>query len=309
MSQPIVTDVCRVTPDGRRLSWQLPPNWKRRALAPLNASVAVEHYIASPSEILDLETSGTILSLYRRVPAKLELRTDGNGWVSTSIRAPLAYVPPRFSFSSRWLDEIESINVHFDSSWLARSGLQTDELETLVPRFGVSDDLLLQVVRSIHEDAVAGMPSGPTYAEALAAVAIRRMFYMQAEPRRPVYAHTLAMRKAVEHIRDNFRDPLTLAEIAEAVDYPGDLYSFIRSFKKARGVTPHQYLIETRLQAARDLIERGRCDVTEAALNCGFSTTSHFSAAFRKRWGLSPSALKPRSMTARREEAKESIDR
>ena len=73
---------------------------------------------------------------------------------------------------SRGIDRVES-------SWLARSGLQTlEQFDSIAPRFGVRDDLLMQVVRSIREDAAAGMPLGPTYAEALAAVAVRRMVYL-----------------------------------------------------------------------------------------------------------------------------------
>ena len=91
--------------------------------------------------------------------------------------------------------------------------------------------------------------------------------------------------------------------------YPGDLYAFIRSFKKAHGLTPHQYIVERRLQAARSLIASGQCGVTEAAFDCGFSTASHFSATFRKRWGISPSELKPGPADLMRGEARESTAR
>ncbi|AOI91470.1 AraC family transcriptional regulator [Burkholderia pseudomultivorans] len=309
-NQPTMRDVCAIGRDGRRVDWPLPAKWKKQSVTPRFASVASDRYTACASEIVDLETTGPIFGMHLRPPAALEMRIDDKGWTPHAVRAPLAYVPPGFAFSSRWSSDIEWITVHFDAAWLARAGLQAGgHTIPSLPHLDLNDDLLMQIVRSIHEDAVAGAPLGPTYVETLGAAALGRMAYLESTRQAREYTHARAMQAAVEYIRDNFREPLTLVALAEAVGYPGDLYAFIRSFKKAHRLTPHQYIIETRLQAARDLIERGRSDVTEAALACGFSTTSHFSATFRKRWGFSPSGLKPRAASVMRAAATGSTDR
>ncbi|VWD02069.1 AraC family transcriptional regulator [Burkholderia contaminans] len=309
-NRPALRYVCVRHPDGHQSNWQPPTGWKRQLATPSRGVVAIDHFIANASEVIDLETTEPVFMLHLRAPTGLEMRTEGNGWAAHVMRTPLTYVPPGFACSSRWSNDIEWLAVHFDVSWLSRSGLLTGTpTAPCRPRFDVSDDLLVQIIRSIHEDAVAGMPSGPTYVETLGAAALGRMSYLESTRKAREYTHAQGMRRAVEYIRDNFRDPLTLVTLAEAVDYPGDLYSFIRNFKKANGLTPHQYIVETRLQAARDLIERGRCDVTEAALACGFSTTSHFSATFRKRWGCSPSGLKPRAANVTRAAATGSTGR
>ncbi|SOY78171.1 putative transcriptional regulator, AraC family [Cupriavidus taiwanensis] len=292
------------------MGWQPPVKWRRRFIARSRAPVTVDHYIAGESEIIDLETTGTMFALYLKEPTTLELRTLGAGWAPKRFRTPLMYVPAGFSFSSRWSKENEWMTVHFDASWLARSGLETNgQFASGTPRFDLSDDLLMQIVRGIHEDALAGTPQGPMYAEALGAAALRRMAYLESRPRAREYTHAPMMRRAADYIQARFRDDLTVSMIAAAVDYPGDVYSFIRSFKKAIGVTPHRYIIESRLQAARNMIAQGQCDVTDAALSCGFSTASHFSATFRKRWGISPSELKPASTILTRAEERVSIGR
>lgn len=306
-SQTAMSDVCTIAPDGSRVGWQPPPKWKRRPIAPSPSPVTIAHFIAGDSEIVDLVTTGTMFGMYLRVPTTLELRTDNKGWTSKRLRTPLMYVPAGFSFSSRWLRETEWITLHFESSWLVRSGLQTAEpTDASTPRFDIGDDLLMQIVKSIHEDALAGTPQGPLYAEALGAAALRRIAYLESRPSVREYAHTPMMRRAIEYIQANLGDALTIAMVANAVAFPGDLYAFIRTFKKANGLTPHQYIIEHRLQAARALIVSGRCDITEAALHCGFSTASHFSATFRKRWGMSPSELKPGAASLARMEVRES---
>lgn len=308
--QTTIRGFCAVAPDGSLASYQTPAMWKRRSIAPSLSPVTVDHFVAGDSELLDMETTRALFTIYLTPRVKAELRIEGRGWTTMHLRTPLAFVAPGFSFSGRWSMPIEWANVHFDPSWLARSGLQANaQFGTSALRVDLSDDLLMQMVRAIHEDALAGTPLGPMYSEALGAAALRRMAYLESRPRSREYAHAPLMQKAVAYIQDNFRDELTILTVANAVDYPGDLYSFIRSFKKAHGQTPHQYIIESRLQAARSLITSGQCDITEAALTCGFSTASHFSATFRKRWGVSPSELKPGSAILTRAEAKESTGR
>ena len=296
-----------IAPDGSPVVWQPPSVWRRRSVAPVLSPVRIDHYTARDVELLDMETTGVIFSMCLTAQPQAELRTDGRGWATVRIRTPLAYVVPGFSFSARWSMPLEWVNVHFDPSWVAQSGLQTKRQS--FPQCDLSDDLLTQAVRAIHEDARAGMPLGPMYAETLGAAALRRMAYLESRPQAKEYAHAAMMRKAVEYIQEHFRDELTLLAVARAVDYPGDLYAFIRSFKKAHGLTPHQYIVERRLQAARSLIASGQCGVTEAAFACGFSTASHFSATFRKRWGISPSELKPGPADLMRGEARESTAR
>lgn len=309
-SQTTMRGFCKVAPEGNLASCQTPDRWKRRSVAPSLSPIAIEHYFAGDSELIDMETTGAIFTIYLTPQVKAELRMEGRGWTTIHLRTPLTFVAPGFSFSGRWSTPIEWSNVHFNQSWLAKSGLQTNgRLGTSALRYDLSDDLLIQMVRAIHEDALAGMPLGPMYAEALGAAALRRMAYLESRQRPKEYAHAPMMQRAVEYIQGHFRDELTLLTIANAVDYPGDLYSFIRSFKKANGLTPYQYIIEIRLQAARNLITSGQCSITKAALASGFATPSQFSATFRKRWGVSPSELRPGSAVLTLAEATESTGR
>lgn len=68
-------------------------------------------------------------------------------------------------------------------------------------------------------------------------------------------------------------------------------YYFIRRFKQAVGLTPHQFQIQSRIRKAQRLI--GKADtITEVALTTGFCDQSHFIRQFEKLVGLTPSAYK-----------------
>jgi len=60
----------------------------------------------------------------------------------------------------------------------------------------------------------------------------------------------------------------------------------------AFGTTPHQYLIERRINRARRLLSAGTASITEISMSVGFSTPSHFATTFKQRVGVTPSAYR-----------------
>ena len=65
-------------------------------------------------------------------------------------------------------------------------------------------------------------------------------------------------------------------------------YHFLRSFKAATGVTPHQWLLRARLHKAATQLATSRAPVTDIALEVGFADLSNFTHTFRAEFGASP---------------------
>lgn len=63
---------------------------------------------------------------------------------------------------------------------------------------------------------------------------------------------------------------------------------FGRTFKKTTGLTPHRWLVQQRLERAKDLLLRSPQALAEIALDCGFSEQSHFTRTFTRLIGTSP---------------------
>jgi AraC-like DNA-binding protein len=84
---------------------------------------------------------------------------------------------------------------------------------------------------------------------------------------------------------------LSLSELGHRVALSG--YQLARCFSALYGVSLHQH--RTRLRMAVALarlsqLKRGECDLTQIALDLGYSSHSHFSAAFKRTVGCTPSA-------------------
>jgi AraC-like DNA-binding protein len=65
-------------------------------------------------------------------------------------------------------------------------------------------------------------------------------------------------------------------------------YHYLRVFAHVLGVTPHQYLVRSRLRSAARMLAEGERSVTEIALDAGFADLSNFVRSFRRAAGVSP---------------------
>lgn len=98
---------------------------------------------------------------------------------------------------------------------------------------------------------------------------------------------------AREYIHAKHTEELNLETLAsEACLSP---FHFLRLFKQAFGMTPHQYVLELRLEKARQVLHNLRNDVPLArlALDCGFNDVSSFTKAYKRRFGVLPSQDRP----------------
>ncbi|MCK0746028.1 AraC family transcriptional regulator [Chromohalobacter nigrandesensis] len=90
---------------------------------------------------------------------------------------------------------------------------------------------------------------------------------------------------AKDYIHENAKCDITLDDISQAANL--SKYHFLRLFRTQYGITPHQYVLNCRINAARHHLEKGE-SVMEAALSCGFADISHFNRRFKRIYGMTP---------------------
>lgn len=114
-----------------------------------------------------------------------------------------------------------------------------------------------------------------------------------AAPRRPSARDEQRVSRALDHIAANANDDAlgldTLAGVAAM-----SKYHFLRTFQQTVGVTPHQYLLNRRLQQAALGLATTRQAVQQVALDAGFGDLSTFNARFRQVFGAAPLAYRQR---------------
>lgn len=91
--------------------------------------------------------------------------------------------------------------------------------------------------------------------------------------------------RIIELFHARLAEDVSLNELAAEFDCTP--YHLIRFFKKAVGLAPHAYLIQLRLEKAKQLLGQGE-SIVDAALDTGFSDQSHLTRRFKAKFGVPP---------------------
>ena len=89
----------------------------------------------------------------------------------------------------------------------------------------------------------------------------------------------------------NYSSRITMDDVAKQFGYAKDYIA--RIFKEQFHITPHQYLINLRMEQARWMLENTCLSAEQIALSVGYSDFSAFYRCFRKSFGTSPGSVRP----------------
>jgi len=95
------------------------------------------------------------------------------------------------------------------------------------------------------------------------------------------------VRKAMAYLHEHYMDSISLDDAAHHVSVSKEYLS--RCFRQEMGITLVTYLNRYRVDRAKALLKNGDMNLTEIALETGFSSSAYFSRVFRQEAGMSPS--------------------
>ncbi len=102
--------------------------------------------------------------------------------------------------------------------------------------------------------------------------------------------HDELVAKAQQQIENRYNDAETIEEIIK--DIPSSRRNIVRRFKQVTVITPIEYLQQTRIEAAKKLLEQTNQQMTEVIYNSGYNDAKAFRKVFRKTVGMTPSAYR-----------------
>ena len=94
------------------------------------------------------------------------------------------------------------------------------------------------------------------------------------------------IKKAKQIMVARMAEPPTLQQLADEINLP--LNKLKEGFKQVYGDSVFSFLFDYKMEVARQLLATGSHNVNEVGLKVGYSTSSHFIAAFKKRFGTTP---------------------
>lgn len=170
----------------------------------------------------------------------------------------------------------------------------------LAPRVGYQDTLLHRLVERLagqtHQDGAAGTLFRQSLAQT---VQLHIADHYPAQPR-PAHRESgerhldrRAQQVVIDYLHSELDSRIDLDELAATVNMTAS--SFLPAFSAAFATTPHQYLIEQRIQRAKVLLSGTTASITDIGATVGFSTPSHFATTFKQRVGVSPTVYRNNS--------------
>jgi AraC family transcriptional regulator len=226
--------------------------------------------------------------------------STGERWLAGKMRPEvhrpggIAIVPAAVAHRCNWNTAVEFMILALEPSLLRQIGqdvVDGDRIE-LIPRFMTQTDPLIQGIFLTLEAELGSSQIGSdllvdSLKTTLAIHLLRH--YCTTQPRLSHSSNGLSelkLHQIREYINEHLNQDLRLVELSAIAQLSP--YYFLRLFKQRTGITPHQYILQQRLERAKDLLQHRQLSLVAIAMRTGFADQSHLTKCFKRRFGMTP---------------------
>jgi AraC family transcriptional regulator len=237
------------------------------------------------------------------VSANFPLSSTGERWLDGKLRhetrhqGEIAIIPAGIHHRCNWNTSVEFMVLAIEPTLFQQVGqgaVEGDHIE-LTPRFMNQVDPLIQgIFLTLRDELEFGKFGGALLIDSLkttlAIHLLRNYCNVQPQPLRDKDGLSQPrLRQVKEYINEHLNWDLKLIELSAIAQLSP--YHFLRLFKQRMGITPHQYILQQRIERAKYLLQHSNLSIAEIAVRTGFSDQSHLTRCFKRRFGVTPKQL------------------
>lgn len=174
------------------------------------------------------------------------------------------------------------------------SEMDTERID-LANHFRKQDSQLQHIAMLFLAELHSGGMMGQLYVESLTQALVIHLLRHYSEvaqivtPQNTSLSHT-QLQQAIEYIHANLNRDLSLSQIASVINISPTYFASL--FKRATGISPHQYVIQQRVERAKLLLSKTDSAIADIALQVGFSSQSHLTQQFKRLTGVTPKQVR-----------------
>jgi AraC family transcriptional regulator len=238
------------------------------------------------------------LSLAPRPVRFLQIK-GGKTHTSLYGKGDISITPAKMSFFARWDGDDHYMQIRIASRFIqtvAKEALamNPDRLE-LLPEWRTRDPQIEAIGMMLLAELKQENLGGRLYIESLANVLAVHLLrqYAAAKPQLSIYDGGLPERQllqVLDYINEHLHQDIKLADLAQLLGM--SQFHFSHVFKQSIGTAPYQYLLQQRIERAKQLLKQKERSIMDIALECGFNSHSHLSKQFRQFTGMTPTAYR-----------------
>lgn len=223
----------------------------------------------------------------------------GNGEVQKSLARPgVSYLVPVGTQESHLelSDRMECLHLYLPPALLDQSALADFDVDPakvqIAYAHGLTDQVLFHICAPLRD--LLHRPRQPTDALFVEGIQIALAAHLLGHytidrwrpPEKSPSLDPRRLQRVLDHIEASLKADIRLDDMAaQACLSP---FHFSRLFREATGLSPHRYVIDRRIQAARQELARNNLSLVEIALEFGFGSQANFTRVFRKATSLTP---------------------
>lgn len=241
------------------------------------------------------------LSLASR-PVRLLQIKGGKTHAGLYGKGDVSITPAKTPFFARWDGDDHYLQIRIASRFIQNVARETlaknpDQVELRL-EFRARDPQIEAIGTMLLAELKQENLGGRLYIESLAnvlAVHLLRQYAVE-KPNLltlPTYAGGLPERQlmqVLEYINEHLDQDIKLADLAQLLGV--SQFHFSHIFKQSIGISPYQYLLQQRIERAKQLLKQSDQSIMDIALMCGFNSHSHLSKQFRQSTGMTPKAYR-----------------
>lgn len=175
----------------------------------------------------------------------------------------------------------------------AESGLDPHHL-SLVDNFGTRDAILAHLGRTLLSEMQSpGLGNQLMFDTLISQVVIHLLRHYRRTPMASVPVETenaevlqARLLPVIQYVQAHYSEDLSLKQLADILYLTPSHFS--RLFKQAFNISPYQFVIQQRVNAARDLLNDPSVTIAEVAAEVGFSDHSHLTRHYKRLMGKNP---------------------
>ena len=238
------------------------------------------------------------LSLAPR-PIRLVLIHSGKTHAGLYAKGDMCVIPAKTRVFVRWDGDDRHLQIRIASGFiqsLARETINVNpERLELLPEFRTRDSQIesigMMLLAELQQENLGPKLYIDSLANVLAVHLLRQ--YSASKSRLAIYGGGLPERQlgqVLEYINEHLERDIKLADLAQLLGM--SQFHFSRMFKQSIGTAPYQYLLQQRVERAKQLLKQTERSIADIALDCGFNSHSHLSKQFRQLTGMTPTAYR-----------------
>jgi len=212
------------------------------------------------------------------------------------IAGKVAILPAQVPHKSSWAGESDFTLLMLESSFLAHIAHESVnvDLVELLPTFAKHDPIIHQIGSLLQTELESESTNSRLYVDGLTTALSAHLLsqYCTVQQTLREYQGGLPkykLQQVIDYIQAHLAEDISLEEISNELSM--SRYYFCRLFKQNMGISPYQYVIQCRIDRAKDLLLQGRNSIAEVALLVGFTSQSHFTKHFKRLVGVTPKQL------------------